>query len=100
MNDKTVKLIDEFLTEFGFTFGPLPSPNASKEEVRSFELALADGSSNTAQAATDQDSTKSDNGSEESKHNKGTPKKSDNDDDDDTQPTPRGMDPNDLNPHP
>ena len=43
---------------------------------------------------------KSDNGSEESEHNKSTPKKSDNDDDDDMQPTPRGMDPNDLNPHP
>lgn len=100
MNDKTVKLIDEFLTDFGFNYGPLPSPDASKEEQEAFDLALTSESSNTAQAATDQDSTKSDNGSEESKHNESTPKKSDDNNDDDTQPTPRGMDPNDLNPHP
>ncbi len=81
-------------------YGPLPSPDASKEEQEAFDLALTSESSNTAQAATDQDSTKSDNESEESKHNKSTPKKSDDDDDDDTQPTPRGMDRNDLNPHP
>ena len=96
----TATSMDEFLTEFGFNFGPLPSPDASKEEQEAFDLALTSDPSNTTQAAIDKDSTKSDNGPEESKHNKGTPKKSDNDDDDDMQPTPRGMDPNDLNPHP
>ena len=29
MNDKTVKLIDDLLTEFDFTFGPLPYEHTS-----------------------------------------------------------------------
>ncbi len=99
MNNETVKLMDEFLTEFGFNFGPLPSPDASKEEQEAFDLVLTRDPSNTTQAAIDKDSTKSDNESEESKHNKGTPQK-DKDDDGYNNPTPRGMDRNELNPHP
>ena len=97
MNDKTVKLMDELLTEFGFTFGPLPSPDASKEEQEAFDLALTSDPSNTAEAITDQDSTKTNNGSEESKANESTPQK-DKDDDEDNNPIPKGMSPQDLNP--
>ena len=91
------KLIDEFLTEFGFTFGPLPSPDVSKEEQEAFDLALASDPSNTAEATTNQNATKTDNGSEEAKPNESTPQKG-KDDDEDNNPTPGGMNPQDLNP--
>merc|ERR1712083_63603 len=99
MNDVTVKLMEEFLAEFGFTHGPLPSPDASKEEQEAFDLTLASNSSNTAETAANQTATKVDNESDETKHNKSTPQK-DKDDDEYNNPTPRGYDPKELDPHP
>ena len=92
-----MELVNDLLAEFGFNFGPLPSPDATKEEQEEFDLAL--NSPNTAETATNQTTTEVDNGSDETKHNESTPQK-DKDDDGYNNPTPRGMDPNELNPHP
>ena len=60
---------------------------------------VASDSSNTAEATTNQDATKTDNGSEEAKPNESTPEKGE-DDDEDNKPTPlaAGMSPRTLNP--
>jgi len=97
MNDNTIKLIDDFLSDFDFPFGPLPSPDASNEEQKSFDLALASDLLNTAEATANQNATETNNESEEATHNESTPKKP-GDDDDDTSPTPRGWDPSRLTP--
>ena len=95
MNARTVELVNDLLAEFGFNFGPLPSPVASKEEQEEFDLAL--NSPNTAETAANQTTTKVDNGSDETKHNESTPQKG-KDDDEDNNPIPKGMSPQDLNP--